>query len=249
MQKTVEQVSLDIEVDIIVSVFTGNFLLEEDLLPSLFYARDRFLRAGGVLLPDHGTMFAQPVSMPEFAAEHIFSWQAADQFVDHSVMARYAVNTIYHDQFAAERFIALAEPQALLQLDFMQANEAACRSEQTFEVLEDGLLHGLIGWFDMSLGEVSLSTSPYAAKTHWSQVFLPLDNPLPLQSGSTLAFELVRPERGEWSWKIRYENHVETHSTFLSRPFSPAYLKRRSENFQPQLDASGEVALAKKLGN
>ena len=47
-----EELQLDDRVDVLVSVFTGNFLLTEDLLPSLFHARDRFLSHGGTLIPD-----------------------------------------------------------------------------------------------------------------------------------------------------------------------------------------------------
>ena len=42
IQKPIEQADLPEQVDLIISVLTGNFLLEEDLLPSLF------LRSGSV---------------------------------------------------------------------------------------------------------------------------------------------------------------------------------------------------------
>ena len=52
VQDRIERIHLSESVDVIVSVLTGNFLLAEDLLPSLFNARDRFLSPGGKLIPD-----------------------------------------------------------------------------------------------------------------------------------------------------------------------------------------------------
>ena len=43
IQGRIEEITLPEQVDVIISVFTGNLLLEEDLLPSLFYTRDTYL--------------------------------------------------------------------------------------------------------------------------------------------------------------------------------------------------------------
>ena len=40
--KKIEEIQIPDTVDIIISVFTGNFLLTEDLLPSLIYAEKHF---------------------------------------------------------------------------------------------------------------------------------------------------------------------------------------------------------------
>ena len=71
---TAEQLLSGVKVDVITSVFTGNFLLEEDLLPSLFLARDRFLKPSGSLIPDRAVMVVVPVSMSDFYDKHINRW-------------------------------------------------------------------------------------------------------------------------------------------------------------------------------
>jgi predicted RNA methylase len=63
---TIEEVNLPEKVDVIISVFTGKFLLTEDLLPSLFFARDRYLKPGGILVPDRAVMEVAPVCAPEY---------------------------------------------------------------------------------------------------------------------------------------------------------------------------------------
>lgn len=72
IQGRIEEISLPEQVDLIVSVFTGNFLLEEDLLPSLFYARDTYLKPGGFMIPNAAVMEAVPVSLPDFSDSNGF---------------------------------------------------------------------------------------------------------------------------------------------------------------------------------
>ena len=71
-----EELELDTPVDVLVSVFTGHFLLTEDLLPSLFRARDKFLAPGGTMIPDRGRMEVMPVSAPGFYQRFIDSWNS-----------------------------------------------------------------------------------------------------------------------------------------------------------------------------
>ena len=60
--RKLEDVVIPEQVDVIVSVMTGNFLLTEDLLPVLFRARDTLLEPGGHLVPDAAVMEAVLVS-------------------------------------------------------------------------------------------------------------------------------------------------------------------------------------------
>ena len=75
----IEDTVLPVEkVDVIVSEWMGYFLLFEGMLDSLIYARERYLRADGVLLPDRCEMFVcganDPGRMISFLAVlHIFS--------------------------------------------------------------------------------------------------------------------------------------------------------------------------------
>ena len=70
----IEEVDLPEAVDVIVSVFTGNFLVMEDLLPSLFYARDTYLKPSGSLIPNSAQMIVAPVNMEKFYSDHIDCW-------------------------------------------------------------------------------------------------------------------------------------------------------------------------------
>jgi hypothetical protein len=237
----IEEIELPEKVDVIISVFTGNFLLTEDLLPSLFYARDKYLNPGGILIPDRATMDVVPVCAPEYYAEHIDCWNNSLHGVDFDLVRGFTVNSIYYDDPENREVEFLSEPVELHELDFMTAKEASCRSRTQVEINEEGLCHGWLGWFRMHLGDKWLSTSPLEKQTHWSQVFLPLSEPISVKKGDIVSFELIRPEFGEWTWTVGYGDKCQRQSTFLSELISPEVLQRKADTYKPHLSLKGKV--------
>ena len=240
----IEEIELPEKVDCIISVFTGNFLLTEDLLPSLFYARDRFLRPGGMIIPDRAMMEVVPVSAQEYYAKHIDCWSNTAADINFDLVRKFAVNTLYYDDPENRKQEFLAEPVKLLELDFMTATEAACRSRVEVSITQNGLCHGWLGWFQTRLGDKWLSTSPYEEQMHWRQVFLPLNQPIHVKKGDVMEFELNRPEFGEWTWSIDIAGSVERHSTFYSTTASPDKLRKMSSNYKGNLSQKGTAALS-----
>jgi predicted RNA methylase len=245
-----EELELDGKVDVLVSVFTGNFLLTEDLLPSLFHARDRFLAPDGKMIPDCGRMEVVPVSAPDYYREYVDQWSAYPEQaerhgmppLDYKAVRPFAANTLFYDK--RERFDAtpLAVPVTLMELDFHTATKADCDSQVEATIERDGICHGWLGWFQMRLGDKWLSTSGEPESTHWSPVFLPLEKPIQLQAGEHIKFALKRPEQGEWTWTTEHAGQRQRQSTFLSQPLSPERLRKASEHYQPKLNQRGESA-------
>ena len=250
---TIETTQLPAHVDVIISVFTGNFLLTEDLLPSLFFARDKYLAPGGKLIPDRATMNVVPVSAPEYYAEHIDCWNSGQnsnnrkthdsQNIVLEPVRKYAENTLFYGSPDKRKARFLSKPAELLEMDFMTATEASCQSSVEVDITEDGLCHGWLGWFKIRVGQNWLSTSPTKKQTHWRQVFLPLSRPIAIKQGNTLSFSLNRPEYGEWSWDVKYAGEKQRQSSFLSEPISPATLKKKSDNYKPLITSQGQVVI------
>jgi len=246
----VEELGLQEKVDVIVSVFTGNFLLTEDFLPSLFYARDTYLAPGGKLIPDRARMEVVPVMAAEYYQKHIAAWHGGpgqisgpeDQALNYSAVRPYAANTMYYDN--RERFNAtpLANPAPLMELDLALATRADCDHRIEVTLTQDGTCHGWLGWFQMRLLDEWLSTAGEQDATHWSPVFLPLAQPLPVKAGEQLQFALQRPEFGDWTWTTEYAGQRQRQSTFLSQPLTPARMLKASDQYQPVLSVRGEAA-------
>lgn len=247
----VEELKLDEPVDVILSVFTGNFLLTEDLLPSLFQARDRFLAPGGTMIPDRARMEVVPVTATDYYQKHIDGWGNYSEhstkhclpILDYSPARSFAVNSLYYDTLENFKATRLAATAPLMELDFTNATNADCDSEIEVKVEQDGICHGWLGWFQMHLVGEWLSTGSDEEPTHWQQVFLPLEHPLEVRAGEVLRFALKRPELGEWTWTTVHREKQQRLSTFLSQPMSPEKMRKASENYSPALSARGEAAI------
>ncbi|MFK8046812.1 MAG: 50S ribosomal protein L11 methyltransferase [Halioglobus sp.] len=250
IQSTAEQLNLDAKVDVIVSVFTGNFLLDEDLLPSLFYARDKFLAKGGQLVPDRGRMKIVPVNATDYYRSQVDCWaHYADLGDEHGLpklnytrVRSYAANYPLFDSAQSMNCQPLGQPTSLMELDFTTADKAQCNSEVEITVDSDGLCHGWMGWFEMRLVDEWLSTDGIDSKTHWSQVFFPLNEPIEVSKGDRICLNLKRPEGGEWSWTTLYKGDSQRQSSFLSQPVSPGDLLRMSDGFKPKMNARAGAA-------
>ncbi|MEM9090612.1 MAG: methyltransferase domain-containing protein [Cyanobacteria bacterium P01_F01_bin.53] len=246
-----EELKLSTKVDVLISVFTGNFLLEEDLLPSLFYARDRFLRATGTLVPERAIMEVLPVSMPDYFHLHLDRWSAFPEHAkEHGMpplvfdsVRKYSVNSLFYGQRSSFNAVPLAKGQNLMELDLSAAQVARCDSEVVAEIQESDVCHGWLGWFKMKLGDEWLTTSGEETSTHWSVVFLPLDEPITLDKGDRLQLSVQRPEFGDWTWVVEYKGERQRQSTFLSQVSPLSHVRKLSENYSPRLDQKGTAAV------
>jgi predicted RNA methylase len=243
LQGTIEEVDLPEKVDVITSVFTGNFLLEEDLLPSLFWARDRYLKPGGLLLPQAGIMEAVPVCAPDLYKENIEIWSQPHLGIDHSVARAYVSQSVFYSRKELDKAQYLAEPRQLFALDFYQATDTNCQVSIDYTISESGICHGWAGWFKMQLGAQWLSTAPHEPPLHWGQAFLPLDPPLIMTAGEQVTFTLQRPPSADWTWTVETAQTKQTHSTFFSMPMTLESIKKTSLDYQPQTNLRGEAAL------
>ena len=242
IQKEIQEASIPEKVDIIISVFTGNFLLSEDLLPSLFYARDKYLRPGGLLIPDRASMDVVPVSASEYYEKHIADWSKPLYDFDFSLISDFAVNSLYFEDPKSMGSSFLAEPTVLTELDLLTASEATCRSKIDVKITKDGLCHGWLGWFQAHLGQKWLSTSPVKEQTHWRPAFLPLRQPVQVKAGDSMSFELNRPQFGEWTWTVEIGGSRQRQSTFLSEPLSQEIMQKKSDNYSASLNIKGQIA-------
>lgn len=241
IQERIERVQLPEKVDVIISVLTGNFLLHEDLLPSLLHCRDRHLKASGVMIPDQASMLAVPVTAGGFFKENVDIWSQSPHGIDYHCVRQIAANSVYfpHNEIGAECF--LSEPVAAAHMDFTSATGASCASQVRFDITRADTCHGILGWFDMRLDGECLSTSPAAPPTHWSQMFFPLDPAISVHPGDSLELRLDRPAFGDWSWLLSHGKQSQKHSTFLARKISPQALRSQLPDHKPGLGIAGRL--------
>ncbi len=244
MQDRIEDVALPEPVDLIVSVFTGNLLFSEDLLPSLFHARDRCLKPGGRLLPDRAQLWLAPLEAAQLHAKHVGRWSQSVMGVDYSSARRFAANEILwlrREDFAGSSRLGGGAP--LADVDLAKSSDADCNGEAVCRVETSGLCHGLLGWIRIHLLDQWLSTDPESPEVHWSPVMLPVDPPLPVSQGEELKLTLRRPARGDWTWSVTAQAGARRHSSFLASADGAKELARAAPASRPGLSPQGNRAL------
>ena len=60
-----------VQVDVIVSEWMGFYLLHESMLDSVIAARDKHLKADGVMLPSKATLYAAACRLPDLRAQQV----------------------------------------------------------------------------------------------------------------------------------------------------------------------------------
>lgn len=162
MQGLSGNIRLPQKVDVIVSETLGSFALDENTLPTLIDARKRFLKKGGIMIPQGLTLFVAPATTTS---------PKKVQLIPPSKL--------------------LATP-ATQDVEFMTAIDPTFTFETTFTATRDGILSGFTGWFNLRLfNQISFSTAPDAPPTHWKQGFLPIQHPEKVKRGQTIRFQLV----------------------------------------------------------
>ncbi|TPX68013.1 hypothetical protein CcCBS67573_g07305 [Chytriomyces confervae] len=182
-------------VDTIVSEPIGVLLLHERMVESFIFARDAFLKPGGNMMPNSGTIFLAPftdaVLWTQTMAKVRF-WEQTEFFgVDFSPLKRDAMDEVFGQPIVGNfDHRVLMASSVSHHVDFL-----TCSMDDLKDIVIPimwtpsftGIVHGVAGWFDIDLCGIILSTAPNAERTHWQQVRFVLKEPLAVN-----AFETVK---------------------------------------------------------
>eukprot|EP00736_Rhodelphis_marinus_P008272 Rmarinus@m.14719 len=179
----VESISLPEKVDVIISEWMGFYLLHESMLGSVFVARDKWLKDGGVLFPNHASLKVAPFEWDAYHQEKVNFWDEVYGF-DFSAI-KPAAGVLAYTQPRVECIDASqlkSSPIEVLSLDLQTTHiEHLVEFQEKLEFKGiEGNIHGFCIWFDVTFPgkdcpPTVLSTSPGSPATHWKQflVFLP----------------------------------------------------------------------------
>ncbi|GAB6026148.1 hypothetical protein CHUAL_012344 [Chamberlinius hualienensis] len=189
----IEDIDLPEKVDIIVSEWMGYMLLYEAMLPSVIYARDRWLNRGGYLFPHHAHVYISSFSDPDTYREKVHFWSS---FKDHYSVDLSAIVPFAKKKLMERVHINTVMPNCLmtgpsrvfdLNLYTITMEDLKCLQGQfCLNGFQTGVVHGFVLWFIVDFpGNILLSTSPHNEETHWQQTLLYID-PFDVSTGSTI---------------------------------------------------------------
>eukprot|EP00928_Gymnodinium_smaydae_P071637 TRINITY_DN55176_c0_g1_i1.p1 TRINITY_DN55176_c0_g1~~TRINITY_DN55176_c0_g1_i1.p1 ORF type:complete len:388 (+),score=61.50 TRINITY_DN55176_c0_g1_i1:111-1274(+) len=194
----VEEVDLPVpQVDIIISEWMGYFLIYESMLDSVLFARDKWLKAGGLLFPDQAKIYMAAIEDADYKEEKIGFWTHLWGF-DFTPMQKHVMQEPISD-FVNEEAIATSTC-CLLDVDLTTCckEDLDFFAEYSLKVTRKDLLHAMVVWFDVTFGgspahraahgamPVVLSTAPHKPGTHWKQTVFYLNEVLAAFPGEEL---------------------------------------------------------------
>ncbi|XP_069007496.1 protein arginine N-methyltransferase 6 [Embiotoca jacksoni] len=188
---TVETVDLPEMVEVIVSEWMGYALLHESMLNSVLYARDKWLKPGGLILPSKAELYITPISDPVVEDRLHFWYTVKDQYgVDMSSMRDFARRCVMNSDITVNSVTVedvLSHPARFAELDLYSVTVEELRSVKGHfkcESFGSAAVNALCVYFTVTFPcpekpqALVLSTSPFKPETHWKQAVLYLDAPV-----------------------------------------------------------------------
>ncbi|MCI0749930.1 MAG: methyltransferase domain-containing protein, partial [Nevskiales bacterium] len=215
------------KVDVVISETLGHYALEEGLLETLVDAR-RFLKPGGVMIPCELRQYVAPVVTPRLQ-EALDVWPRVDPELDFSAARTVSLNNLYvrtvqrtdlPGPAATRRWDRLVfgpgpddeQPSsvrhATVQWSIRETGDGRRGTEPAPDSrpLTPAVLYGFALWWEAELVPgIVLSTSPWAAATHWEQVYLPLLEAVQLETGDELEVRLGSDTRRSAGLRVTWQ--------------------------------------------
>lgn len=230
----VEEVVLPVDkVDIIVSEWMGYCLLYEAMLDSVIWARDKYLKPDGLMVPSHMNMWVAPIADPDYISDHIAFWRDVYGF-DMKAMQAGIHNDAQVLNMPASTVCAEPFPFLQLSLHTTTVKDLTFKRNWQATLSQDiDSLDGFIIWFDTfflpsredlvpenakaeeweKAGKkgTAFTTGPNGKVTHWKQGVMLIDNTkeagVARKIGEKLCGELeyIVPEENSRALKVGFK--------------------------------------------
>ena len=188
--------------DIIISEILGNLGDNEDMVRILNDARGRFLKVGGVMLPESAQTFLVPVSTPamhEQVREKKVKGINAGYDLE-SLMERLRVcnqfNLYYDGVIPCSAY--LARPLSVREFTFTGSDDPEYEVGRRFLITRSGMLTGFKGYFIAQLSQsvcLDISGDDIRGKRTsdcWKHSYLPIFEPFQVQVGDVVTLRYAR---------------------------------------------------------
>lgn len=188
----VEEIELPEKVDIIISEWMGYCLIFESMLASVIYARDKWLKPGGLVLPNKCDLYLTAISDEEYKESKINWWNDVYGF-NMSNIGEIAIREPLVDEVESQM---VATSSVLLKTyDMMTISKDDLALEETsfsLKGLRDDYVHAFCTYFNAIFEvpgaprPVVLPTGPYDKPTHWKQTIMYIRDVLAVRGGELI---------------------------------------------------------------
>jgi len=224
------ELELPYRVDAVVCDHVGYFGFDYDILKLLADAGRRFLRPGGLVVPQRIELKLAPIESSQ-CRKLVQRWRDGSVPPEFSWVAAPASNLKH--AVTLEPPDLLATPVMLASLDLGLDAADFFTWQAAFDVSRDAHLDGLAGWFDCVLHDsIRITNAPGAAdRLERPQAFLPLEQPIAVRAGQRIEVTVMaRPQDRVIAWTVHLPDTGQKfrHSTFFGLELESA-LRRRND--------------------
>jgi len=191
----------------------GNLLtIHMGILDTIYlvsHVRDKFLVAGGTVIPAALELFCAPISSKAIY-EVIYTWDSMRWGLDFTAARNLA--RISTHAFRIESHELLSRGQSIAPIDLQTITTPLVDRCVEIEIQSDGVLHGFGLWFVEQLyGDITISTAPPCKLplALWPNRFFPAIEPITVKAGDMALFHLTifgSDSTRLWDWSISVLN-------------------------------------------
>jgi len=215
-------------------------------------ARNRFVRPGGIVVPQRDRLWAAVVSAPDLHDKFTSPWRDAPLGLDLSRLQ----DLVVHEWMpaAVPESQIVSDASCWTEIEYATLHSASATGTAECVVRRDGPAHGVCVWFDTELvAGVGFSNAPSAPPTVHGRAFFPWPSAITLHANEVVRTKFrVLPDGHEytWVWETSVsgkDGAVHAHwqqATFLGQAFSTAEMHRRAHTHAPRLSEQGRITRA-----
>jgi len=207
-----EDITLPVDkVDIIISEWMGYFLLYESMLDTVLFARDKYLKVGGLMLPDKVSLYLAAIEDYQYKTNKFSFWDNV-YGLNMDCIKKAAISEPLVDVVSSQQIIS--SEKKILELDLYTITPADLNFSHKYSVIIErtDTIHALVAWFDAEFTKlkepIKLTTSPYSKETHWRQVIFYLNEEINAKAGyelhGSIAVRKSKKEHRSLDIKISY---------------------------------------------
>lgn len=190
VEAKVEEMQLDEKVDIIISEWMGYFLFYESMLDTVLFARDKWLKPGGLMFPDKANLYICAIEDSQYKAEKIDFWDNV-YGLNMSCIKAMALTEPLVDRVDPEQVMTTVCAVFPVDTSTVKKEDLSFALPFQLTAFRNDYAHAIVAYFDVQfshcLKPVSFVTGPNVKPTHWKQTVLYLDRALPMEQGETLS--------------------------------------------------------------
>ncbi|KAF4091672.1 hypothetical protein AMELA_G00039900 [Ameiurus melas] len=186
----VEDTELPVDqVDIIISEWMGYCLFYESMLNTVIYARDKWLKPGGLMFPDRASLYVVAIEDRQYKDFKIHWWENVYGFdmtcIRNVAMKEPLVDIVDQKQVVTSTCLIKEVDIYTVQPEDLSFTSAIC-----LQIQRNDYVHALVTYFNVEFTKchkkISFSTAPDSPYTHWKQTVFYLEEYLTVKKGEEI---------------------------------------------------------------